>query len=1016
MTRLAHTVAIMSASALLIAGCTGDADEAAQPRQAGDLANDVAVGSSLVGGGVVNSWISGSTKFLDQGAKCFEKTKKADAKWEGAGNCIGALGSVAAAGVGIWSLLQPKGPSIQDVLDKLDEMQKQLDQIEADLAVIDARVQQLDRDVLNGFCSQAKTPITTFKTTVNQVAQYWNNALEAQSVVALEQADSSSLPKHIDLLSERWREFTNYTLTGNAIWDGDSKKVYSGTSVTDKGTLGGDLTTLGDLMLGTQGGGIVEECSKAATSEYRARVAALSPGADLAEVAYFDDRNYYVMPLQLVQGVQNLQAKALNFIQEATLYSVVYNRALNAGDPITSVDSAFAVAGDPCVGLDALDTSSKMCQAAQTLTRQVYRNYIDQFKISGAPWSDGVMSVLLGPATTGLTYDDSVPFIAVRRHQGMKPTDAASAGKATFSDPGITWRPAAGPDVSGILAGANTVLSNDDTATALGVMAQLPVPDSDDTLFRLDHPAYWSADDSFAVSWSAYVTNGDFDAKNRPYWPGGDTTTAYCFIAADRSWGFEGSDDKPQRGYVCDEDLFSKLAKPAGTLQYTKGVKVTVGSSAPPGTISATFDYFGTACEDFGAKNLCYYFVESPLTPIWASMKYQTFSCKTPNSCMKVTGTETVPVDSSGAASTVAPMLVWDIPTPDGEKNADCINVAGVPSRCGEFLQSWVDERIPNPSKSGPQPADPTKPVTIEVSGQDATCVAPAFVADSASGPVVVSGNPLWIANGPDGANASRLGGVSGTNGNLSSIESWKVTQPDGSITDDTFTMFQLTCQMAWRYERLANVSTAVTPTVWVSCDSGSCRITEAPPSPTASPSPSTPSPSPTSASPSPTSTPSSPSPSPTSPSPTTTSPAPPSPTAPVVSGSMRVVVSGSRAAWTNGGKFTVTMTNDTDHDSLDWRMAMPWIGKVESSKVSGKAVLVSQQGGRVTFGYKSQNDRSLPRGQKLSFSFTSGAPSPQPFVVPPEECSSSAVFPKLGTSVLPAACVVATNFPFQTD
>lgn len=654
------------------------------------------------------------------------------------------------------------GPGIQDVLDKLqelDDIENKLDQMQGELLDIEQSVLKADQDVLFGTCTIQTSVLTDY------IAKLQTS-----------QASYSQVIEEIDTLrasgGSGGQELKNYVNSFIETTLGDVGHTNVVTSAMAK-----DIRLVHQSMLTTQGGaGVIQSCGKAFFDRWKldqTSVASRTATGANDQGVWLDDRQYYEPLQELVEYWQTAQSQGMFLLQQASLMQAakLYTADTGTIDPEQAAGvCALAAARDS-------GNAKTVCNSGLVFSKTFYENITAEWKQVGLPISNDKVVLSLGSDLTGLKNgNDSIGTAVWARNPRSFPVDWA----------GGSWQTtAAATTVDGIsgFVPANSARWKDlEASYRTSHLSITPTVQAPAQLFK-DNSQPWSAAqvapfaplDILSTLQQSLAPGGEtrnFDTTGvTQVWMPGETATRdmpafkeglnvfegneqFLHVFGDSSGltfpptsmfspGLESWESDtgltvkcmviPVDGALCDSEWTASwfIARQSSAW----GNRDKVFSVSPS---SGEIDKFEAQARTphfcasflFPDSRVCDYTLDIGVTklPNWlATFKQQD-------------GTTFEPRPSNQTLWPAAP-----VPAECGK------TVWGVPTRCGASMDAWLKANIPNPSLSGPV-AVSAPVVTAGTLDGWATCVVPAW-ADVAgeTGVPVQTGDITWTAFRPGG-------------------------------------------------------------------------------------------------------------------------------------------------------------------------------------------------------------------------------------------------------------------------
>jgi uncharacterized membrane protein len=327
---------------------------------------------------------AGWTNTTDSWAKSMGTTLNAASKifnFEKAPGFLGAVGVLAFAGPILTAIFGgDSGPTIQDVLDKLDDIENRLDDIEAELTTVSHQIDTVDADVLLGTCQVETSALTDLLTRVETAQMAYAAVVDATR--ATQDAASAQQLKRV-----------TSAFVETVFGAGQSAQIL--VSSTDMGRA---LTGAHNRLVSTPGSaGVIETCGRAFHKQWaNERSTAASGLGATGNGAWLDDRDYY-QPLQdLLRYWQTVQAQGLMMLQQAAYLQAVVGYQ-SAGNALSPDDGAQA-----CASVSQDSDAYGLCTSARTFSDTFFANVTAEWQQAGVPYTDDRVVLSLGTAASGV--------------------------------------------------------------------------------------------------------------------------------------------------------------------------------------------------------------------------------------------------------------------------------------------------------------------------------------------------------------------------------------------------------------------------------------------------------------------------------------------------------------------------------------------------------------------------------------------------------------------------------------
>jgi hypothetical protein len=303
------------------------------------------------------------------------------------------------------------GPTIEDVLDKLDQMSEQLDQIKEQLNEINTKIEALQEQVkeatklvANTACANLlQTGLDPYLATIDDVqAKYDSMLTTAQTLPSSPdpQATVATLKEDFTNLATAAMGPNSNTPAGGPLYRAINgiHRGLMGSGVDDKT-------------------GVIYVCGESGLLNFRA-----------GPQTFVDDRSYYAYITAVVNFYENYELLGLSLLQEAASYRVTdtladKHVAIPAGSAQSPCALEQAQSGDP----------AQICRDTAKLTKDVYGFLVDEWTLTGRPYSDD--NVIMQDGSAALGVGGIEPILWVRDPKA----EPASAATGTWtSDPNKT--------------------------------------------------------------------------------------------------------------------------------------------------------------------------------------------------------------------------------------------------------------------------------------------------------------------------------------------------------------------------------------------------------------------------------------------------------------------------------------------------------------------------------------------------------------------------------------------------
>jgi hypothetical protein len=783
------------------------------------LTSAVALGAVFVTGGVslvptdradaitgsqASAWTSGLNSALGGAAKLFGEEAVKDVL------PLNILMSLAGP---LLSQVLGNGPSIQDVLDELKDVEQSIAEVKQSLKVIDEKVEASDLDTKISACTTQTEYFSTFKGTVDTGQILYGKVLDAANgvAVAASSGDARSLGQAQGLYRVAVNNFLDYTL-------GSSPRVGD----VQAAPLAVQRKQVHDAMGTRTHPGVIQTCGIAGLASWKsdqnAKIAAGKVAND-EQGAWVDDRDYYASIQDTVQYWQTIQSQGVYLLEQAALMqsTVLYNSDTGTTLPLdgstachlTSPEAPFSAA------------AKTMCSSGYDLTVDFHSDVVAELKLMGAPVSDDQVVLSLGSDVTGLTENGrSTASTAWARTQTATPDGGVGGPSTTASsytfDNMAGFHPATGTQWADLVsayrashpaAPRNTQEPQATRGKSLydvyGVAPFAPV----DILSVMDASQGRAGDDARPKTFTASSDNQSViwipNETAAPTFPGFGFSDKQG-LSFPSSWnlgnvGFVGYDavhNDPgigvrcmvirTDGVVCGDSVKPWfLARQHATWlpNYTgRPSSLTITPSDPAaGTFNAN------ASLDRGVKDpYLPYTITSAQSPAWV----------VPASLARTSiGVDATQV--SGRTWAAAPAVTDSCP----------VTVWGVPTRCGAALNAYINSNVPDPAFSGPVATAAPRVLSADIINANVTCGIPTWADSSeSSAPVIVSA-PTWTATLKGQPSYSKV-----QPGNWRLPLYQLANEANYTFLGSSPPPFTATCSFTARYADRAEVATYVSP------------------------------------------------------------------------------------------------------------------------------------------------------------------------------------------------------------
>ncbi len=665
------------------------------------------------------------------------------------------------------------GPSIKDVLNRLDDLSTQIDQIQSQITGIQNQLSQLERAVHLGNCSNRLADLLKPIATVNTLQKRYRELADDEAAIPTA-ANPTTRARTLDA---NFAGFATDAL-------GPTSDRTPNVSVTTS-PLATIITQMDSALLGPRtslGEGIIGACAVVGYDQWKATVAS-DPTS-----GWLGDQGYYQQITDLVRQYENYEVQALTYLEEAAYYRAA--QFLHNDDP----SLASTLGPDSLAKVCALattqapdGTAARLCKSVTTEVQDTYNNMVAEWKLTGRPYSNGTVVLAPGSKLTGAP-GNIPPLLWVRdpaSHPHQQNWEVSTYSGAAKDIDGLdTWHPATLIDWNDLEREwqYSSPGRTDTSPGILGAMTQSKEFSSVERLFWIPQAHFTSVFES--ARWevprfplvSAVVSL--------------EPITVRCFVAPTTpdTWQFNA-------GIACSSSWWSHYV-----------------------TVTLHFDGMRPYQDRFIYEWSAEYQVPvdqrtSPLAPL-RGFAHQSCLLGRPCHLNEINWQGKSPIAGpfgrpiSNAAADTMPVTAL----PD---NAACTNTFGAPKLCtasghgysdGQFTR-WLDDVLPNPSQ--PSPIAAAQPTVQPGTAGTLTCD-PDWAEKSSPewGPLVET-DTSWTATAPvPPASASRI--FTATTNADQPITATDISGPLGNPT------FRVTCTVTARWARLSNTTEAASATYQV--------------------------------------------------------------------------------------------------------------------------------------------------------------------------------------------------------
>lgn len=793
----------------------------------------VALSVTGIAGGLVVSAGPAAADPYDQAQVAFESAHKSLSV---AGEFFDAVGETGASEVSfgvafLTSIIAPllglgnSGPTIEDVLNKLDSMSEQLNQIKEQLSEIDSKIsalqvqiEQLTKLVVNQGCASALQTLDTRVGTINDVnALYGSMLTTAQSL--------PSGPDPAATLATIKEDFTNLATAA----------MGANSNTPEGGPLYDAITGIHRELMGSPvdpKSGVIYTCALAGLKNYQD-----GPQEDVV-----DDRPYYAQVTAIVNYYENYELLGLSLLDEAAAYRVT--AALTAKHVAIPAKNVQA----PCALPQAQSgDAAQLCRDSSKLTKDVYSDLVQEWTLTGRPYSDA--NVLLQDGV-GATGESGVqPMLWVRDPKAL-PRSEATGTWSTDPNKTISYDGFGGLKPARLAEwdNLNKGFEEGHHCVAVNLFACMQSAG-----FKNVSDVYWMPQQSASGLKLQPPTDRQLTVEGNvghefAYHYGGPDITLRCFVNAQIAIHFDPT-------FACSQ-------------AYLNQVNQVVDASAkepslPIATYTIHWKFTGALSQDLSSYTLGY----EATNPYNGDAKYgfddgtQTYPAwvneppngklppyldpieiAPPSYCSGGVFKADYPCGDKAAVTYSPPEAtewLWyarTVPT-QNTSTQRCVNSVGVPQLCAPVdgaaptaedqpFESFIDNTIPNPSL--PSPAAKAAP-TIKVEGNTAQCFSAGWEAPP-TGWTYGGTSPLpttWTATSGGSSFTAPAGASYVQAGDKLDLSAFAT-----AAKFDPTKPFTLTCTVSARWERLINTGTALSDNYQVTPKGSSYVLTQVPDAP----------------------------------------------------------------------------------------------------------------------------------------------------------------------------------------
>ena len=568
--------------------------------------------------------------------------------------------------------------TIDDVLAKLDQIQGQLTQIQDQLNQVQDQLTRLRSEQNLGQCSTLLANLNSTLVDLSASHDHYQQLIDDAAAIPT----AKDPAQRVKTLDGNFQNFAENVL-------GPGVSVAASPLGRSIGLIDADLRDPG----GGLGQGIIQACTKTGFDNWRSGVE-----SDPAS-GWLDDWGYYRQISNLVLYYQSYEVQALNFIEEAGYFRAT--ELLHQEDPAQQVTPALRSSVCHLAYEDAPDGSAtRLCKNVAAMTRQTYRDLVEQWKLTGRPYSDSEAVLQIGSDASGFPGDIKPTLWA--RDPASVPDATGTWHDSALKNPvydGLEgWKPAGLADWTQLQAGYGRAHGG---ATDLldGLQAS--------EVFTDPVATYWIPEQTnggLTLPTNSILYQG-YKIAYRPYSSLSELTMR-CFVAG-------GSP-----GIGCSQDWLDHHVGSAEFDFENNGVGVVswkVQGPDGPGMGDVTFqaDTTGTqpafSCRKQYAAAGCWvlnrYLPDGETLPgYFQPVVLGDHSLNSPGSGLIGSIPSKQPPPKTYDPPEVDQRLMPALTVPD---RAECKNPIGLPKLCtsgadSELFTSWVNTTIPNPDEQGP--------------------------------------------------------------------------------------------------------------------------------------------------------------------------------------------------------------------------------------------------------------------------------------------------------------------------
>ena len=700
---------------------------------------------------------------------------------------IGALASIALPFISAFWTSSP-GPSIQDVLNKLDQMTEQLNQIQNQLAAVQAQIAALQSEVHLGNCSTLIANLNPTLVAINASQRQYQQLIE--DATALPTALNATL--RASTLDKNFNDFATNVLG-------------SGVSVADS-PMGRSIALINTDLLNPGAGlgqGIIQSCAKVGFDNWQTSTA--------KNAQWLDDRGYSQQIAAFVVSYQNYEVQALNYIEEASYYRAT--QLLHSEKPSLVITVDQRAKACQLAHQQVPDGSAaRLCKNVKAMITSTYNALVDQWKFTGRPYSDGRVVLSLGSKITGASGTKPVLWV---RDPSTLPSNMNQGtwDTTTLPNVGISsltgWKPASLTDWNGLEADWQAV-NPTRTDTSPGILGAMRDSKQFGHVGEADR-LYWIPGAKASFRWGTGKVDGH---PNDTFTYTGPDIAVRCYVSGTSvNW-------KNGAGVACSQDWWNAYSGQSFTwvkaCKYCADVAATYTAPSPG-------KQFVPAPGPFQAASTTYV--------VDTAARYCDRYYKYYHVCglnLKKWNDSPVAMPTGQATPSLTAHLMPALAVPEA---AACTNSIGLPKLCtssgdgysDSAFVHWVNETIPNPDQPPPAPAGP--PTISQPKPNGTQCTAAAWTGTNPTVGAPVPTDTTWTASFStrNAAGEKTRTVVQGPNEELNPTT---MASGGGFRTDQPY---QLTCTVSARWANLVNTGTATSSQFQLSPEGGGWVLTQVP-------------------------------------------------------------------------------------------------------------------------------------------------------------------------------------------